>query len=123
MGLDTYVSDAVSSSPIARPGAAMETPAGAGVDTAHSQWLRCWCFPQNYHSDHRAAGCVCRDCVVKEKNLAVVYREVVDGKKTILNAQLFVCTSVRDRGLRKECAQRVPSALSTQASPNQRRQF
>ena len=39
MELDTYVSDAVSSSPIARPGAAMETPAGAGVDTAHSPWL------------------------------------------------------------------------------------
>ena len=53
----------------------------------------------------------------------VVYREVVDGKKTTLNAQLFEYTSVGGRGLRKECAQRVPSALSTQASPNQRRQF
>ena len=34
-----------------------------------------------------------------------------------------VCVHVGDRGLRKECAQRVPSALCTQASPNQRRQF
>ena len=33
LGLDTYVSDAVSSSPIARPGAAMESPAGAGMDS------------------------------------------------------------------------------------------
>ena len=94
-----------------------------GVDTAHTLCPRGWWSPQNHHTDHRAAGCVCRDCVVKEENWAFVYREVVDGKNTILNAQLFEYTSVGDRGLRKECAQRVLSALCTEASPNQRRQL
>ena len=58
---------------------------------------------------------------VKEENWAFVHREVVDGKNTILNAQLFEHTPVGDRGLRKECAQRVLSALCTEAFPNQRR--
>ena len=44
-------------------------------------------------------------------------------KKAKLMRNCSVRTSVGDRGVRKECAQRIPSALSTQASPIQRRQF
>ena len=54
---------------------------------------------------------------------AVVYREVVDGKKAKFMRNCSMHTSVGDRGLRKDCAQRIPSALSTQASPILRRQF
>ena len=63
---------------------------------------------------HRAASAA---------TVAVVYREVVDGKKAKFMRNFSMHTFVRDRGLRKDCAQRIPSALSTQASPILRRQF
>ena len=82
-----YVSDAVSSSPIARPGAAMETPADAGVDTAHSPWLRSWWSPQNHHTVHRAAGCVSCDCFTYTQQLFI--EKPLMEKTAKLNAPLF----------------------------------
>ena len=114
-------------------GAAMKTLACAGVDTALSPWLRSWWSPEKLPhclhrvTDHRGAGCVCCDCqtntqhvCVREKEWAVVFREVVDGKESKTECAIVLCAH---RGVRKECAQRIPSALRTQASPNQRRQF
>ena len=48
---------------------------------------------------------------VREEEWAVVYRDVVNGKERKLNAHCSARTSVGDRGVRKECAQWIPSAL------------
>ena len=79
-GAVSYTSNTASSSSIARPW---------GRD-GNSCWCRSGHSPltvaaesvvslKNHHTDHRVAGCNCRDCVcVREDMWAVVYR-VVDG--------------------------------------------
>ena len=106
---DTYVSNAVS-----RP---------QEWDTAPLH--RAWLFHRVYGvgGHHKTTTLITVVLAASAATAAVVYREVVDGKENISECVIVLLTSVGDRGLRKECAQRILSALSTQASPNQCCQF
>ena len=97
----TVLTDATSSSPIARSCLLRGRDDQLVWTQPLSPWPRGWWSPQNHRTDHRAAGCVCRDChtntqyvYVREEEWAVVYREVVDGIASKTHAHLF-CAHIR----------------------------
>ena len=103
------------SSPIARP-AAMETPAGAGVDTAP---CGCGVGLLENHTDHRA-GCGCRDCIcVRQDKWAIVVSLEEEAK---LNAHLS-CAHCRWRSRSvKGMWSADPECTPHSYSPKQKRQ-
>ena len=98
------------------PGNAMETPADAGVDTAQlTVATELVVSLKKHHTDHRVAGCVCRDCVcVREEKWATVYRVVDETESKIECPIVMYSYSLAIEVCERIFAQRIPSALCAQ---------
>ena len=127
----TVLTDATSSSPIAR------SCLLRGRDECSS-----WCGHSPFHCGHGVGGLHKTTALItvllatsaatailthstftpRRKRGRLFIEKSLMEKKEKLMRNCSVRTSVGDRCVRKECAQRIPSALSTQASPK-RRQF
>ena len=74
---------------------------------------------KNHHTDHRAAGCVCRVCVyVREEKWAIVYR-VVDKKESKTECAIILCTHSLEIKVRER---NVLSGSRAHSAFNQKRQ-
>ena len=121
---DTYVSNAVS---LPCPTCSYRGPRCKLLRL--QEWTQPSFFVPSFHrvygvgGPHKTTTLITVLLAASAATAAVVYREVVDGKKAKFMRNSSMHTSVGDRGPRKECAQRILSALSTRASPNQSCQF